>query len=475
MYSESRRDTRGSEHDRLRPEGAPEVSASWGRARLRRGMGVGAGFSVLPPGHWHADLGSKGCEVLKLEKPRMLEESSTTPSRCRMGKSMVTGLLGWEYLRGYWKWWRWMRWCQWGGELWHCGTPWAVGGGPGWQTSILTDRVSLEMRKPCTSSSNRTRHSALRWALTDEAGWRVAEKQGSGRWPGWLSLLLGYRLPRHSGVLKVGRLLGTHLDVGISLLSTDLTPVETEVGLEEGPRTDMAPLEAGSDTWCPVVPLAVLLQPRDVYFHSGLGWDFDDPVDLLPGQGQGPGPEPFTAGPHTVQSSGYGSPAWWWAPGRWGWPRQQSAAATAAGLSRNLPPLLLGTYSCCGPHCRPCPSGMEGWGSRPEDQQGGDAVELGGGAGARGEDSPQRPLLPASAVVPDNQSKGLPREQEEEERWKRRGKPGRGGIGKEKMEEGSGEWRGEGVNGGEGGRNIYIPKWKGKSVSQDISAFPCPL
>ena len=33
------------------------------------------------------NLGSKGCEVLKLEKPRMLEESSTTPSKCRMGKS----------------------------------------------------------------------------------------------------------------------------------------------------------------------------------------------------------------------------------------------------------------------------------------------------------------------------------------------------------------------------------------------------
>ena len=31
---------------------------------------------------------SKGCGVLNLEKPRMLEESSTT--RCRMGKSMVT-------------------------------------------------------------------------------------------------------------------------------------------------------------------------------------------------------------------------------------------------------------------------------------------------------------------------------------------------------------------------------------------------
>lgn len=33
--------------------------------------------------------------------------------------------------------------------------------------------------------------------------------------------------------------------------------------------------------------LAVPLQLKDVYFHSGLGWDLNDPVDLLPGQGQG--------------------------------------------------------------------------------------------------------------------------------------------------------------------------------------------
>lgn len=33
--------------------------------------------------------------------------------------------------------------------------------------------------------------------------------------------------------------------------------------------------------------LAVPLQLKDVYFHSGLGWDLDDPIDLLSGQGQG--------------------------------------------------------------------------------------------------------------------------------------------------------------------------------------------
>lgn len=33
--------------------------------------------------------------------------------------------------------------------------------------------------------------------------------------------------------------------------------------------------------------LAVPLQLKDVNFHSGLGWNLDDPVDLFPGQGQG--------------------------------------------------------------------------------------------------------------------------------------------------------------------------------------------
>lgn len=33
--------------------------------------------------------------------------------------------------------------------------------------------------------------------------------------------------------------------------------------------------------------MAVPLQLKDVYFHSGLGWDLDDPIDLLSGQGQG--------------------------------------------------------------------------------------------------------------------------------------------------------------------------------------------
>ena len=47
---------------------------------------------------------------------------------------------------------------------------------------------------------------------------------------------------RKAEVLKVGRLLGTHLDVGISFSPQIWLTVETEVGLEEGPRTDTAPL-----------------------------------------------------------------------------------------------------------------------------------------------------------------------------------------------------------------------------------------
>lgn len=43
--------------------------------------------------------------------------------------------------------------------------------------------------------------------------------------------------------------------------------------------------------------LAVPLKLKDVYFHPGLGWDFDDPVDLLPGQSQG---QTFAAATHCL-------------------------------------------------------------------------------------------------------------------------------------------------------------------------------
>lgn len=43
--------------------------------------------------------------------------------------------------------------------------------------------------------------------------------------------------------------------------------------------------------------LAVPLQLKDVHFHAGLGWDLDDPVDLLPGQGQG---QTFAAATHSL-------------------------------------------------------------------------------------------------------------------------------------------------------------------------------
>lgn len=48
------------------------------------------------------------------------------------------------------------------------------------------------------------------------------------------------------------------------------------------PRAPEAPL-----TGVRGLVLAVPLQLKDVYFHSGLGWDLDDPIDLLSGQGQG--------------------------------------------------------------------------------------------------------------------------------------------------------------------------------------------
>jgi len=83
---------------------------------------------------------------------------------------------------------------------------------------------------------------------------------------------------------------------------------------------------------------------------------------------------------------------------------------------------------------------MEGWdSSRPEDQEGGDALELGGGAGARGEGSPQGPLPCLRWWSPANPKQGAPREQGGRRGGRGEGKPGRGGIGKEKMEEGRGE------------------------------------
>ena len=66
-------------------------------------------------------------------------------------------------------------------------------------------------------------------------------------------------------------------------------------------------------------------------------------------------------------------------------------------------------------------------------------MELGGGAGARGEGSPQRPLSCLQQWSPDNPKQGPPREQGGRRGGRGEGKPGRGGIGKEKMEEGSGE------------------------------------
>lgn len=56
------------------------------------------------------------------------------------------------------------------------------------------------------------------------------------------------------------------------------------------PHTPAAPL-----TGVRGLVLAVPLQLKDVNFHSGLGWDLDDPVDLFPGQGEG---QTLTAATH---------------------------------------------------------------------------------------------------------------------------------------------------------------------------------
>ena len=113
---------------------------------------------------------------------------------------------------------------------------------------------------------------------------------------------------RKAEVLKVGRLLRTHLDVGDLLLSTNLAHCGDRSGAGGGSQDRHGPL--GQDLTHAVRGplLAVLLLPRDVCFHSSLGWDFDDPVDLLPGQGQGQG-QTFTVAPHSLVVQD-GSPAW---------------------------------------------------------------------------------------------------------------------------------------------------------------------
>ena len=236
------------------------------------------------------------------------------------------------------------------------------------------------------------------------AGWRVVEKLGDlgdGQ-----SLLLGYRLPdTKRRYWRWDISLGPTLMWGISSSQIWLT-VETEVGLEEGPRTSRPPW-AGSDTWCPWpstgCPAAAqrCLLPQGPWL--GLRWSHWS----APGPGSGSGPD-IHCGPTQSGRPGWQPCAMMRAPGRWGWPRQQSAAA--AELSRNLPPLLQGTQLLW-PPLTTDPGGMEGWdSSRPEDQQGGDALELGGGAGARGEGSPQGPLPCLWRWSPDNPKQGAPRE-----------------------------------------------------------------
>ena len=52
----------GPEHYRPKPEGAPKCLCAGRRARAHRRAGVGAGFTVLPPGHVEAahELGIEG-------------------------------------------------------------------------------------------------------------------------------------------------------------------------------------------------------------------------------------------------------------------------------------------------------------------------------------------------------------------------------------------------------------------------------
>ena len=95
----------------------------------------------------------------------------------------------------------------------------------------------------------------------------------------------------------MGPLLGTRLDVRDLLLSTDLAHCGGRSGAGRGSQDRHDPLGQDLTHGVHGPLLAILLQLKDVYFHTGLGWDFDDPVDLLPGQGQG---QTFTVAPHSL-------------------------------------------------------------------------------------------------------------------------------------------------------------------------------
>lgn len=58
-------------------------------------------------------------------------------------------------------------------------------------------------------------------------------------------------------------------------------------GLTEAPPALPHPTPEAPLTGVRGLVLAVPLQLKDVYFHSGLGWDLDDPIDLFSSQGQG--------------------------------------------------------------------------------------------------------------------------------------------------------------------------------------------
>lgn len=101
------------------------------------------------------------------------------------------------------------------------------------------------------------------------------------------------------------------------------------------------------------------------------------------------------------------------------------------------------------------PGGTEGWApSRPEERQGGDALTLGGVAGAGGEGSPQGPLPHLRQWPPTNPKWGCSRGAGRKDRWKRRGRAGEGRKGKGENGGGKGrEERGkEQMEGKEGGR-----------------------
>ena len=147
------------------------------------------------------------------------------------------------------------------------------------------------------------------------------------------------------------------------------------------------------------------------------------------------------------------------------WQVGLAKATASSSSSGNLPPLLLGTQLLWPPLTKD-PGGIVGWASsRPEDQQGGDALELGWGAGARGEGSPQGPLLCLRRLSPANPKQGAPREQGGRRRGRGEERSGRGGTGKEKMEEGRGGK--DQMEEKEGGIYRSLSE-KGISISRDI-------